>query len=166
MESLTIQDVQAALDGLGTGIRVQTFETSTATSAEAAASIGTTLGSIVKSLVFMADGQPLVILASGDQRIDTRKLAAMYNISRKKVKVATTEECVTIIGYAPGGVPPVGHRSRVPILIDQTLGRYEMVYAAAGAPNAIFPIPYAKLVEITGGQVADVVIEAGSEETT
>ncbi len=166
MEPLTSQAVQAALDALGTGIQVQIFETSTATSAEAAASIGTTLGSIVKSLVFMVDGQPLVILASGDQRIDTRKLAAMYNISRKKVKVATTEECVTIIGYAPGGVPPVGHRSRVPMLIDQTLGRYEMVYAAAGAPNAIFPIPYAKLVEITGGQVADVVIEAGSEETT
>ncbi len=165
MEPLTSQAVQAALDALGTGIQVQIFETSTATSAEAAASIGTTLGSIVKSLVFMIDGQPLVILASGDQRIDTRKLAAMYTISRKKVKVATTEECVTIIGYAPGGVPPVGHRSRVPMLIDQTLGRYEMVYAAAGAPNAIFPIPYAKLVEITGGQVADVVIEAGSEET-
>lgn len=165
MEPLTSQAVQAALDALGTGIQVQIFETSTATSAEAAASIGATLGSIVKSLVFIVDGQPLVILASGDQRIDTRKLAAMYTISRKKVKVATTEECVTIIGYAPGGVPPVGHRNRVPILIDQTLGRYELVYAAAGAPNAIFPIPYAKLVEITGGQVADVVIEAGSEET-
>lgn len=165
MEPFTPQDVQAALDTLGTGIRIQTFETSTATSAEAAASIGTSLGSIVKSLVFMVDGQPLVILASGDQRIDTRKLAARYAVSRKKVKVATTEECVTIVGYAPGGVPPVGHRSHVPILIDQTLGRYEMVYAAAGAPNAIFPIPYAQLVEITGGQVADVVVEAGSEET-
>ncbi|MBI5931436.1 MAG: YbaK/EbsC family protein [Chloroflexi bacterium] len=166
MESLTSQDVQAALDALGTGIRIQTFETSTATSAEAAASIGTTLGSIVKSLVFIADTQPLVILASGDQRIDTRKLAALYNIGRKKVKVATMEECVTIVGYAPGGVPPVGHRNRVPILIDQTLGRYEMVYAAAGAPNAIFPIPYAKLVEITAGQVADVAIDASESETT
>ncbi|MBZ0315135.1 MAG: YbaK/EbsC family protein [Anaerolineae bacterium] len=165
MEPFTSQDVQTALDTLGTGIRIQTFETSTATSAEAAASIGTSLGSIVKSLVFMVDGQPLVILASGDQRIDTRKLAAMYAVSRKKVKVATTEECVTIVGYAPGGVPPVGHRSHVPIVIDQTLGRYEMVYAAAGAPNAIFPIPYPQLVDITGGQVADVVVEAGSEET-
>lgn len=169
VESLTPQDVQSALDALGTGIRVQTFETSTATSAEAAASIGTALGSIVKSLVFVIEGQALVILASGDQRIDTRKLAALYNISRKKVKVASAEECVTIVGYAPGGVPPVGHRNRVPILIDQTLGRYEMVYGAAGSPNAIFPIPYPKLIEITGGQVADVVVEAsesGSEEST
>lgn len=163
MDALTSQDVQAALDALSTGIQVQTFNTSTATSAEAAASIGTSLGSIVKSLVFMVDGKPIVILASGDQRIDTRKLAAIFNIGRKKIKVATPEECVTIVGYAPGGVPPVAHRTAVPIYIDQTLGRFEIVYAAAGAPNAIFPIPYAKLMEITGGQVADVIIEDSDE---
>lgn len=162
METLDAATVQAALDALQLNIQVQFFATSTATSEEAAASIGTTLGSIVKSIVFMVEGNPIVVLAAGDQRIDTRKIAALYNISRKKVKTARPEECIEYIGYAPGGVPPLGHRTPMPIYIDQTLSRFETVYAAAGAPNAIFPITFPTLIQITGGQVIDVV-ESGAD---
>lgn len=166
METLSTQDVQNALDTLGVNIQVRIFDTSTATSEEAATSIGTTLGSIVKSLVFMVEEKPIVILVAGDQRVDTRKIAVLYNVGRKKVKTAKAEECIQYIGYAPGGVPPLGHRTTVPIYVDATLARFEMVYAAAGSPNAIFPIPYAHLVEITGGQVIDVVeVNSSGEET-
>jgi Cys-tRNA(Pro) deacylase len=164
MEPLTSEDVQAALDALSLVIRVRTFSTSTATATEAAASIGASLGSIVKSLVFIVDGQPIIALTAGDQKVDTRKVAELFGVGRKKVKVASADECITHTGYAPGGVPPLGHRTAIPVYVDRTLSRFETVYAAAGGPNAIFPIPYRTLVEITGGHVADLVIENQSAE--
>lgn len=164
MDSLTPQDVQSALDAKGLEVQVRFFDNSTATSIQAAENIGTSLGSIVKSLVFIVENQPIVVLASGDQKVDTRKIAAIFNVGRKKVKIASAEQCIEYIGYAPGGVPPLGHRTQVPIFIDQTLSRFETVYAAAGAPNAIFPIALATLIEITGGAVQDVVVEGGSED--
>jgi prolyl-tRNA editing enzyme YbaK/EbsC (Cys-tRNA(Pro) deacylase) len=155
MQARTPDDVQAALDALGLDIQVQMFETSTATSQEAADSIGTSLGSIAKSLCFLVGGEPVVVIASGDQRVDDRKLGALREVSRKKVKIANAEATVEATGYAPGGVPPVGHANALPIYLDQTLSRFELVYAAAGSPNAIFPIPYQTLVEVTGGEVVD-----------
>ncbi len=156
MEPFTPEHVQAALDRFGLGLKIRLFEQSTATSQEAAEAIGTALGTIVKSLCFMVDDQPVVVLAAGDQRIDDRKLAALYNVSRKKVKIATPEQCLEIFGYAPGSVPPVGHRTAgLPIYIEDSLGRFTQLYAAAGAPNAIFPVTYEQLQHITGGTIVD-----------
>lgn len=158
MEPLTPQDVQAALDTTGLSIQVQYLDKSSATAPQAAAALNTELGSIVKSLVFMVNGQPIVVLTAGDQRVHDKKLADYFGVSRKKVKIAKPQECIAHVGYEPGGVPPVGHRrDDLTLLIDQTLSRYEVVYAAAGAHDTIFPIPYAQLVTVTGGRVADVV---------
>lgn len=156
MEPLTPADVQAALDRLNLGIKIHLFENSTATSQLAADNIGCQLGQIVKSLAFIVDEQPIVVLASGDQRVDDRKLAALFQVGRKKVKVATPEQCIAIYGYAPGGVPPLAHRTPgLPVYLDDSLQRYQQLYAAGGAHNAIFPITLTQLVEITGGQFAD-----------
>ena len=156
MDPLTPGDVQAALDNFGLNIRVQRFDASTATAQQAADTIRTELGSIVKSLCFFIDGEPVIVLGSGDQRMDERKLAALRGVNRKKVKLATAEQSIEVAGYAPGGVPPIGHRTRLPIYVDDMLARYELVYAAAGAPDTIFPIPFTMLVGVTGGAVVDV----------
>lgn len=156
MNPLTPGDVQAALDALGLHIRVQRFSASTATSQQAADAIGTELGGIVKSLCFFIGEEPVIVLGSGDQRMDERKIAALRGVSRKRVRMATAAQSLEVSGYAPGGVPPLGHRTRLPIYIDDTLTRYETVYAAAGAPDAIFPISFTTLVEATGGTVADI----------
>ncbi len=162
MQPLTPDDVQAALDQTGTGIQIRFFDTPTATSQQAADNIGCELGQIVKSLAFIIDGQPVVVLASGDQFVDDRKLANLYTVGRKKIKTATPEQCITIYGYAPGGVPPLAHRTAgLPVLIDDSLQRYDLLYAAGGAHNAIFPISVEQLLAITGGQVADVRKSAG-----
>lgn len=157
MEPLTSADVQKALDSLNTGITIHFYEESTATSQMAADNIGCELGQIVKSLAFIIDGHPVLILASGDQFVDDRKLATMFEVGRKKVKSAKPEQCIEIYGYAPGGVPPLAHRTPdLPTYIDDSLKRYEQLYAAGGAHNAIFPIKLDQLVEITGGTFADV----------
>jgi Cys-tRNA(Pro) deacylase len=149
-------DVETALEGLGLEARVMTFDDSTATAPQAAEAIGTELGSIVKSLCFVVAGQPVIVLTAGDRRVDDRKLSALYGVGRKKVKIADAKTTITATGYAPGGVPPVGHRSTLPVLIDETLARFETVYAAAGTENAIFAVPYEALVQVTGGRVVDV----------
>lgn len=97
----------------------------------------------------------MIALVAGDQRVDDRKLGALYNVGRKKVKIADAETTMARTGYAPGGVPPIGHRPHLPVLIDQTLARFEIVYAAAGSANSIFPIPFETLVSITRGHIAD-----------
>jgi prolyl-tRNA editing enzyme YbaK/EbsC (Cys-tRNA(Pro) deacylase) len=154
---LTPDDVQNALDQLNLGIQIQFFESSTATSQQAADNIGCELGQIAKSLAFIADGNPILVITSGDQRVDSKKIAALLGISKKRVKIAKPEQCVEFYGYEPGGVPPLGLRTTdIPIYIDDSLQRYEQIYAAAGAHNAIFPILLSQLVEATGGQITDV----------
>ncbi len=150
------QDVQAALAQLAPELEVRFFDSLTATSQQAADNIGCELGQIVKSLLFIVDEQAVVVLASGDQRVDDRKLAALHEVTRKKIKIATAEQCVTILGYMPGSVPPIAHlTSGHPIWIDSQLQRYDQLYAAAGADNAIFPVTLPRLVEISGGRIAD-----------
>ena len=159
MSQMTTHHVQEALGLLGIDAQIHTFEESTATATEAAAAIGTELGSIVKSLCFVIKGSPVVILTAGDQRVDDRKLGALYGVSRKKVKIADSDTTVHETGYLPGGVPPVGHRTRIPVLIDSTLQRYKTVYAAAGSANSIFPIDLGTLITATQGKVVDIVKE-------
>jgi Cys-tRNA(Pro) deacylase len=156
-EQFTTEHVRAALEQYGLSAHILTYDASTATAPQAAEAIGTELGSIVKSLCFIVGEQPLLVLTAGDQRVDERKLGALYGVGRKKVKIADASVATSYTGYAPGGVPPVGLRARLPILIDATLGRYEIVYAAAGSPNSLFPITFDALVDITNGHVVDVV---------
>jgi len=168
MEPYSPAHVQEALDALVPGTAIRFFDTPTATSQQAADNIGCQLGQIVKSLCFVVEvngaNLPILVLASGDQRVDDRKLAEHYGVGRKKVRIATPDECVAIYGFPPGGVPPLGHRTaNLPIFVDDSLGRFDMLYAAGGAHNAIFPITLADLQRATGGVVMNVVREQTAE---
>jgi len=116
------------------------------------------VGAIVKSLVFLADARPVLVLVAGDRRGDMRKIAAAMGAQAAAIADAETVRAAT--GFAIGGVPPLGHPDGLPILIDESLGRFETVYAAAGHPNAVFPIAFRRLIEVTAGRPADV---AGDE---
>ncbi len=165
MEALTPEHVQTALDAWNFGITIRFFEESTATSQLAADNIGCELGQIAKSLAFLIEGKPVLVIASGDQRVDDKKLAALYNVGRKKVRPASAAECIELYGYAPGGVPPLAHRSSgMPVHLDDSLRRYTQLYAAGGAHNAIFPVTLEQLAQISGGQFADVKKEVTSNE--
>ena len=159
MQVLGVSDVKLALRQLNLDLDVREIAASTATSQQAADNIGCDLGQIVKSLGFMIDkSKPTLVLASGDQTVDQRKLAAIFAVGRKKARMMTAEQCILHLGYAPGGVPPVGHRrGDIPIYLDLSLKRYELVYAAGGAANAIFPIRLDTLQRVTNGVFADLV---------
>lgn len=146
--------VQAALDSMNLGIRIIEHETSTATANDAATAAGCELGAIVKSLLFLVDGQPVLVLVAGDRMADARKLAAHFGVSKKKIRLADGATVQLITGFEIGGVPPVGHLARLRTLIDDSLARFESVWVAAGMPNAVFQVPFALLVKITAGEVA------------
>ena len=158
MQEMGVPELRAALDALQLDIKIMEFDSSTATSQQAADNVGCQLGQIVKSLGFMIDKKtPALILTSGDQTIDERKLAALFSVGRKKVRMMNAEQCLAVLGYAPGAVPPIGHRSSgFPVYLDETLSRFETVYAAGGEANAIMPISLSTLQQITRGTFADV----------
>ena len=157
MQAMGVKNVQAALAALALDTKVIEFGSSTATAQQAADSVGCQLGQIVKSLGFLINKTtPVLVLASGDQTIDERKLAALFEVGRKRVRMMTAAQCLELLGYAPGGVPPVAHRSSaIAVYLDDTLRRFETVYAAGGAANAIFPIELTTLRQITVGAFAD-----------
>jgi len=154
MKSKSVERVRQYLKDNGLDISLVELDKSTRTAQLAAEAVGTELGSIVKSLVFLADGKPTLVLVAGDRRADTNKLAQV--LEARKVKIADADTVRAETGFAIGGVPPVGHHTPLPTIIDRSLGRFETVYAAAGSPRAVFPITYDMLLQITAGRVADV----------
>ena len=148
--SLAIERVRAALQEKGVNTQIVEFEQSTRTAQEAAEAIGTSVGQIVKSLVFVAGGQPFLALVSGANQADTDKLGALMGAPVERADARTVREAT---GFAIGGVPPVGHITPLVTFIDEDLLQYDEVYAAAGTPHAIFRITPAELVRITGGRV-------------
>lgn len=160
MEAFPPAYVQRILDRFEMGLTVEHFEDTTFTSEDAARAIGCELGQIAKSMCLMVAGSPVLVVASGDQRLSDAKLAKHFQVGRKKVKIATAEECVDIFGYPPGGVAPVGHRTEgITIIIDETLGRWREIHAAAGTSHDNFTLTFEQLKEITGGTVLDCVKE-------
>jgi prolyl-tRNA editing enzyme YbaK/EbsC (Cys-tRNA(Pro) deacylase) len=136
---------------------VRELPADTSTAETAARAVDAPQGSIVKSLIFLADGAPLLVLVSGDQRADIKQLRATLGLSKRRLRIARPPEVLEQTGFEVGGVPPVGHISPVRTLIDRTLSRFDTVWAAAGTANAVFPIAYEQLVTITQGEVIDLV---------
>lgn len=149
----SVQRVADALAQLGIHAEIIEFSESTRTAEEAAAAVGCTVGQIVKSLVFMVDGRPVLALVSGVNRVDTGLLAA---VSGGQIARANADAVREATGFSIGGVPPVGHASPLNTYLDRALLQYERVWAAAGTPNAVFAITPGDLQRITGATVADI----------
>lgn len=148
--------VQAALDTLGfSACRVIELPDSTRTSAEAAAAIGCTVGQIAKSLVFKGSrtGQPILIIASGVNRVNTQTIEALVGEPIEKPDADFVREHT---GYVIGGVPPVGHSHPLTTFIDEDLRQFEDIWAAAGTPRAVFKLTPATLEAMTSGRVVRV----------
>lgn len=151
----TAQKVADAAQALGLSISIKEFEASTRTAQDAANAIGCEVTQIVKSLLFVVDGQPTVALVCGDNRLDEKKLAALCGVGRKKVKRANADDARAATGFAIGGVPPFGHVSPLPTYVDEDFLQFDLIWAAAGTPNAVFAITPAELTRVTAGKVVD-----------
>ena len=146
-----VQDFIAQFDPK---LKVLVLNTTAKTAKDAAKSLNCEVGAIVKSLVFRVDDTFLICLIAGDKRCSLNKLKKI--IDKKDVCMANADEVKTNTGFSIGGVAPIAHLKKLNILIDQSLGRYQSVFAAAGHPNSIFKIEYNKLVQMTKGEVKEI----------
>jgi len=149
-----VEKVAAALRERGANGEVVELADSARTAAEAAAALGVGIGQIVNSLIFAdADGEARLILTSGAHRVDTAHTGALIGTTLKR---ADPDLVRAATGQAIGGVAPVGHPAPVRTYVDIALEQYDVVWAAAGHPHAVFPTTYDELVRITGGEPVSV----------
>ena len=150
----TVKKVQEFIAQFDPKLKVLLLDTTARTAKDAAESLGCEVGAIVKSLVFRADDTFLICLVAGDKRCSLNKLKKV--ISKKDVCMANANEVKTNTGFSIGGVAPIAHLKKLNILIDQSLGRFQSVFAAAGHPNSIFKIEYSQLVQMSKGEVKEI----------
>ena len=154
MHAQAVKVARSAHD-LGLEIEIIEFAQTTHTAEEAAKAIGCQIGQIVKSLLFLVNDKPVMTLVSGVNRLDDRKLAGLCAVSRKRVKRADADMVKQITGFTIGGVPPLGHKTPLPLYLDEELMKYDVVWAAAGTPRAVFAISPANLAQHSSATISN-----------
>ncbi|MDD4334013.1 MAG: YbaK/EbsC family protein [Desulfotomaculaceae bacterium] len=150
-----IKKVQMYLEQFDMDLKIMQFDESTSTCELAAAALGVEVGQIAKTLLFLADGNPVLVVASGDNKINSKKLKRLLGAS--KVKMADPETVKRVTGYPVGGVCPLALAEAVPVLLDDSMYRFPVVYAAAGTPHSALPVTMEQLETLTGGKWSDLV---------
>ncbi|MGF3055527.1 YbaK/EbsC family protein [Microbacterium sp. YY-01] len=148
------RQVQEQVTKAGLSSQVRVLPDSARTAKLAAAALGCTVGAIANSLVFMADGAPLLVMTSGDHRANTDVIAAA--VQANEVRMATPDEVRAATGQAIGGVAPVGHPVPLTTLVDEHLRTYEQIWTAGGTPSSVMPMTFDELVNLTSGTVTTV----------
>lgn len=151
-EHPNVARVRAYAAQRGVPIEIRRFPASTRTAQDAAREIGVSVGQIVKSLVFVADDRPIVVLCCGDRRVSEDRLREF--VGATAVRRTTADEAKRFTGYAIGGVPPFAHETPCETVIDDDMSRFEKVWAAAGLPDAVFEIAVADLRRLSDARSA------------
>jgi len=154
LDKEAVKRVEELLKEFDQKLSVIILDTSARTALEAASSLGCEVGAIVKSLLFKTDNSFTLFLVSGDKRASLNKIKK--NLIIKDASMASADEVKKITGFTIGGVSPIGHLNKIPIIIDNSLGRFENLYAAAGHPNCVFKIDFTNLQKITKGLVKEI----------
>lgn len=149
-----VAEVVRQLRAAGADGEVRALDRSARTAVQAAEQLGVEVGAIANSLVFEVDGSPLLVMTSGAHRVDTTKVAGLLGV--REVRRAGPDFVREHTGQAIGGVAPVGHPAPIGTLVDITLSRFPLVWAAAGHPHTVFPTTYDELLQITAGTPAEV----------
>ena len=154
MAAIDFSRFASVLKDLDVPGEVRVLPESAPTAAAAAAQLGCEVGAIANSLVFSADGAPLLVMTSGAHRVDTSRVAAL--VGAAVVSRADAKSVRAWTGQVIGGVGPVGHPAPIRTLVDVWLAKYDVVWAAGGHPHTVFPTSYDELLRITGGTSAEV----------
>ena len=149
-----VQRVEKILKDFDKSQNIIVLETSARTALEAAASLGCEVGAIVKSLLFKTENSFTLCLVAGDKRASLNRIKKALKI--KDASMASAEDVKNITGYTIGGVSPIGHLKKIEILIDKSLSRFNLLFAAAGHPNCVFKIDFTNLKKITNGVTEEI----------
>ena len=150
-----VKRAEKFLKNFDQSLEVIVLENSARTAQDAATALACDVGAIVKSLLFKAENTFILCLVAGDKRCSLNKLKKIKD--KKDISMASPEEVKTQTGYTIGGVSPVGHLEEIEIIIDNSLERFNELFAAAGHPNCVFKINYNDIQKITNGKVEDII---------
>jgi Cys-tRNA(Pro) deacylase len=153
---LTRTDLKAFIDTHHLGAVIMPMDMHTATVSEAAAALGVDAGLIIKSLVFMAGDEPVLVVNNGLARVDRRKLAACLGMNRKRVKFATARQALETTGYVVGSMPPFGHRQTLRTVVDTATAEQQTLYGGGGSIDAMMRLSSSELLRVTDAEVADI----------
>ena len=154
LDKEAVKRVEELLKEFDQKLSVIILDTSARTALEAASSLGCEVGAIVKSLLFKTDNSFTLFLVSGDKRASLNKIKK--NLIIKDASMASADDVKKITGFTIGGVSPIGHLNKIPIIIDNSLKRFENLYAAAGHPNCVFKTDFTNLQKITEGLIKEI----------
>lgn len=152
----TSTDLQQFIDDHAVTATILPMPHHTLTVPDAARALNVATEQIIKSLVFVVRGEPILVIANGTGRVDPRKIAAHFGVSRKKVKFASPEQALEITGYVVGSMPPFGHRQSPPVYIDPAITQLDTIFGGGGNVNAMLRLTPAELLRVTGGQLLHV----------
>ena len=153
LEKEPVKRAEKALKNFDDKLNILVLQQTARTATDAAAALGCSVGAIVKSLVFRVEDNFILCLVSGDKRCSLNKLKKI--LDKKDVSMANPDDVKKITGYTIGGVSPVGHLSKLRIIIDKNLKRFSKIYAAAGHPNAVFEIGFDNLIKLTTEEIEE-----------
>jgi Cys-tRNA(Pro) deacylase len=154
MKNFGDEEVRQFLTSHGLETQIHSFTESTENAYLAAEALGVELGQIVKSIVFLVDAKPVLVLMSGDMNVHTKKLKNLLGV--RKVRIADAENVEAITGYPVGAVPPVAHRQRIPTYLDESLKRFSKIYPAGGTTQNMFSTTFDELLRLTTAELVDV----------
>ena len=163
---LTSQDLQRFIDQHHIAAQILPMAEDTPTVPAAARALGVAEDQIIKSLVFLVDGQPALVIAYGTGRVDDRLIAGHYGVGRKRVKMARPDQALDITGYAVGSMPPFGHQTRLRTIVDPGVTRQAQVFGGGGEINAMLRLAPGELLRVTGAEVVAVLGSAPSSAPT
>ena len=149
-----VKRVEQVLKAFDPKLTVIVLKTSARTAIEAASSLGCEVGAIVKSLLFKTENSFTLCLVAGDRKASIIKIKKTLNI--KDISMASADEVKDVTGFTIGGVSPVGHLNKIDVFIDNSLKRFESLYAAAGHPNCVFKLDFINLQKITNGSIKEI----------
>jgi Cys-tRNA(Pro) deacylase len=153
---LTSQDLQNFIDQNQIKAEILPMEEDTPTVPDAAQALGVEEEQIIKSLVFLVDGQPALVIANGTNKVDNRLVARHFGVGRKRVKMARPEQALEITGYVVGAMPPFGHQTRLPTIVDPGVLSHSEIFGGGGEINAMLRLTSNELLRATGGEIASV----------
>ncbi len=153
-DPLTREDLQQFIDANAITATILPLDAHTATVEDAARVLGVDTIQIIKSLLFLVDGEPLLVINNGTARVDRKQLAGHLGIGRKRVKFASAAQALALTGYVVGSMPPFGHRLPLKTLVDPAVTALDTVYGGGGALDAMLRLTAAELLRVTGAEVA------------
>jgi Cys-tRNA(Pro) deacylase len=153
---LTSQDLQKFIDQNQISAEILPMEEDTPTVPDAARALGVEEGQIIKSLVFLVDGQPTLVIANGTHKVDNRLVARYFGVGRKRAKMARPEQALEITGYIVGAMPPFGHRTRLRTVVDPDVVAQQEIFGGGGEIDAMLRMTPDELLRVTGAEIVRV----------